>query len=102
VFQVVEVWKGRAGFGKLLVELTPDSEGRREGHTPELLKRLAPGLNLIVFASKRGQRFTAFAYTNGTWFQLIGQAGDDPATVRWSFTHCEPYLRRTFKGATAE
>ena len=50
--------------------------------------------------SKLNKRYTAFGYTNGTWFQMIGQAEDDPAKVRWGFTHCEPYLRRTFKGTT--
>src|SRR5262249_49322641 len=37
---------------------------------------------------------------NGTWMQLTGVKDGD--TVRWSFTHLEPYLRRTYKGTTAE
>jgi outer membrane protein assembly factor BamB len=102
VLQIEEDLKGKAPFRKLPIHLAADSEGQREKHTGKLLKRLAPELPVIVFASKRGKRYTAFGYTNGTWFQFIGQAGDEPATVRWSFTHCEPYLRRTFKGATAE
>ncbi|HLJ92183.1 MAG TPA: PQQ-binding-like beta-propeller repeat protein [Gemmataceae bacterium] len=99
--QIRDDLKGKAPFRTLPVPLTPDTQGERAGDTPRLLKRLAPDLTLIVFASQRGKRFTAFAYTEGTWFQMIGQVGDDSA-IRWSFTHCEPYLRRTFHGTTAE
>jgi outer membrane protein assembly factor BamB len=102
VLRVADDLKGKAPFRNLSVSLIADREGQREGHTPKLLKRLAPGLTVIVFISKRDKRFTAFAYSNGTWFQLIGQTGEDPAAIRWSFTHCEPYLRRTFKGTTAD
>src|SRR5262249_19047942 len=102
VLQVANDLKGKAPYRKLAVSLTADGEGQRGEHTPKLLKRLTPGLTVIVFASKRGQRYTAFAYSNGTWFQLIGQTEEDPSAVRWRFTHCEPYLRRTFKGTTAE
>jgi outer membrane protein assembly factor BamB len=66
------------------------------------LKRLARDLRVIIFTSRRGKRYTAFAYSNGTWFQLVGRTGDDPATVHWNFTHCEPYLRRTFHGTTED
>jgi outer membrane protein assembly factor BamB len=102
VLQVQDDLKGKAPFRRLPVNLTGDSEGQKEKHTPQLLKRVAPRVGLVVFVSQRGKRYTAFGYTNGTWFQLLGQAGDDPASVTWSFTHCEPYLRRTFKGTTAE
>ncbi|HEV3117066.1 MAG TPA: PQQ-binding-like beta-propeller repeat protein, partial [Gemmataceae bacterium] len=97
-----ETLKGKVPFEKLPINLTGDSEGQREQHTSKLLKRLAKDLDLVIFTSKRGKRYTAFGYTNGTWFQVIGQAEDDSARVRWSFTHCEPYLRRTFKGTTDE
>src|SRR5207245_1696451 len=102
MLRVADILKGKAAFEKLPINLTADSEGQREQHTAKLLKRLANDLELVVFASKRGKRYTAFGFTNGTWFQVIGQVEDDPAKVRWSFTHCEPYLRRTFKGTTEE
>jgi hypothetical protein len=102
MLQVTEDLKGQAPFRKLAINLVPDSEGQREEHTSKLLKRLGPDLTLIVFTSKRGKRYTAYAYTNGTWFQMIGQTADGPVAIRWNFTHCEPYLRRTFKGTTAE
>ncbi|MFL5243917.1 MAG: PQQ-binding-like beta-propeller repeat protein [Gemmataceae bacterium] len=100
VLAIEKQLKGKATFEKLLVNLTGDSEAKKLDHTPQLLKRLAPKLTLIIFATKNGKKYTAFAYTNGTWFQLIGEEADK--TVRWSFTHCEPYLRRTFKGSTAD
>ncbi|MCS6852430.1 MAG: PQQ-like beta-propeller repeat protein [Gemmataceae bacterium] len=101
VLVVGEPLKGQAPFTRLPINLTGDSEAQKEKHTPQLLKRLAVDLPVLLFASQRGKRWTAFGYTNGTWFQLIGHVGDDQ-TVRWAFTHCEPYLRRTFKGTTAE
>src|SRR5436309_2926718 len=71
-------------------------------HPPQLLKRLAPKIPLVLFVNQRENRLTAFGYTNGTWFQMVGQKGEDGQRVVWAFTHCEPYLRRTFKGTTAE
>jgi outer membrane protein assembly factor BamB len=102
VFVVDEDLKGKAPFRRLAVNLKGDSEAEKEKHTPQLLKRLAPRLPLVLFVNRRGNRFTAFAYSNGTWFQVVGQKSDGDEAIRWSFTHCEPYLRRTFKGTTAE
>src|SRR5205807_9188853 len=59
-------------------------------------------LPLVVFANQLGMLYFVFVYTNGTWFQVKGETVSDAEPVRWSFTHCEPYLRRTFKGTTAE
>lgn len=103
VLQVEEDLKGKTPFRKLTVNLTGDSEGIKEHQSTQLLKRMAADLPVVVFTSKRGKRYTAFGYTNGTWFQMIGHVDpDEAATVRWGFTHCEPYLRRTFKGPTAD
>lgn len=101
VFTLDENFKGKAPFQRLAVNLKGDSEAEKEKHTPQLLRRLAPGLPVVLFVNERGSRYTAFAYTNGTWFQMAGRKDDD-GTVRWTFSHCEPYLRRTFKGTTAE
>jgi hypothetical protein len=105
MLKVGDQLKGKAPFDKLAVNLTGDSDARKHKHTAQLLKRLAPDLPLVVFANPnpRGSRYDALAYTNGTWVQMIGHVDkDSPAKVRWQFTHCEPYLRRTFKGTTAE
>lgn len=100
VFTVEEDLKGKAPFRRLAVGLAGDAEARKANQAPQLLKRLAPKLPLVIFAVQIGQDFMAFVYTNGTWFQIAGQKTDDG--VRWSFNHFEPYLRRTFKGPTAE
>jgi outer membrane protein assembly factor BamB len=100
VLKLDEDLKGKAPFHKLPVNLTADSEGQREQHTAKLLKRLEPDLPLVIFATRKGKRYLASGYTNGTWFQLIGYVEGDPPTVRWSFTHFEPYFRRTFKDST--
>lgn len=102
VLEVFEHLKGQAPFQRLSVNLTGDSEAQKEKQTGQLLKRLRPGLQLIVFCSQRGKRWTAFGYTHGTWFQMVGQVADEPDRLTWAFTHCEPYLRRTFKGTTEE
>jgi outer membrane protein assembly factor BamB len=75
--------------------------GDKEKHTPEFLKRIAPKLPVVLFVTNREQGFLVFGYTNGTWFQVIGTQ-DDGKKVRWAFTHCEIYFRRTFSGTTQE
>lgn len=97
---VGENLKGKAPFGKLVVHLKGDTEADKAKQMPQLLKRLAPKLPLVLFVSPRDKDYTALAYTNGTWFQLTGT--DDAGATRWAFTHCEPYLRRTYKGTTTE
>jgi hypothetical protein len=92
-----EEWKGKAGFEQLPVNLT----GNKEKHTPKLLKRVAPKTPVIAFIRQQDKRSRMMlAYTNGTWFQVIGTTDDK--TTRWAFTHCEIYLRRTFRGTTPE
>jgi outer membrane protein assembly factor BamB len=86
--------KGQPTFATLSVSLTGDDQGQKERE--QLLKRLSKDLPLVVFASQSGKGYVAFGYSNGTWFQMVGQG------TQWRFTHCEPYLRRTFKGTTAE
>jgi outer membrane protein assembly factor BamB len=100
VLKVSEQLKGKTDLARLPVNLTGDSEATKGKHSELLLKRLAPELSLVVFATKQDKKYTAFAYTNGTWFQMIGEEAD--GAVRWSLTHGEPYFRRTFKGSTAD
>ena len=102
VLAVDEVLKGKPPFKKLAVNLTGDADSQQKKETPLLLKRVAPKLPLVLFVNQNGKSFTAFAYSNGTWFQMAGQQADDGDVLRLPFTHVEPYLRRTFKGTTAE
>jgi outer membrane protein assembly factor BamB len=97
---IAEDLKGKAPFRNLAVNLKGDRDSQKTKDTERLLKRLAPDLSLILFINKNEQTFTVFGYSNGTWFQILGKSAEDK--VAWSFTHLEPYLRRTFKGTTAE
>jgi outer membrane protein assembly factor BamB len=100
ILAVDENLKGKAPFAKVPILLKGDAEAARSKQVPQLLRRVAPKLPLVLFVVQREKDFTALAYTNGTWFQLVGTATDDGP--RWRFTHCEPYLRKTFKGPTAD
>jgi outer membrane protein assembly factor BamB len=102
VLAVGEALKGKPPFRKVAVNLTGDADSVKKKETPLLLKRLAPKLSLVLFVNQNDKHFTAFAYSNGTWFQLAGERTDDGDVLRLPFTHIETYLRRTFKGTTAE
>src|SRR5262245_16811952 len=100
VLLVEDDLKGKATFRRLAINLKGDADAEKGKQTPQLLKRLAPKLPLVVFAVEQDKGYLALAYTNGTWFQMRGDK--DGETIRWSFNHFEPYLRRTFKGTTDE
>ena len=102
VLTVDETLKGKPPFKKLAVNLTGDTDSQKKNEKPVLLKRVAPKLPLLLFVNQNGKSFTAFAFTNGTWFQMAGERADDGDVLRLPFTHIEPYLRRTFKGTTPE
>src|SRR5262249_32316114 len=92
--------KGKFPFKRLPINLTGDSDADKLKHRPMLLKRVAQKLPVVVFATqKKGKEneFIAFVYTNATWFQMTGEKPADADAARWSFTHIEPYLRRTYK-----
>lgn len=89
--------KGEAPFQRIPINLTGD----KQKHTPQLLKRIAPELQLVVGVKKQPDgKLMLLAFSNGTWFQVLGQTEGDQ--TRWAFTHCEIYLRRTFAGTTEE
>jgi len=89
--------KGKSPFQRLPINLAGD----KQKHTPQLLKRIAPDLPIIIGIKKQDDgKFMLLAYSNGTWFQALGQT--EGGETRWAFTHCEIYLRRTFAGSTEE
>ncbi len=102
VLKLDEKLKGDPPFDRLPVNMTGDEEAKKGEHTKLMFERLDPGRKVVVFASKKGKRYNAMAFTEGTWFSMQGAVDDDGKTVRWAFLHGEPYLRRTFKGTTAE
>jgi outer membrane protein assembly factor BamB len=78
----------------------PDEDGQKD-HVPQMMKRLANDLPVVVFIEARKKRQTIMAYSNGTWFR-VQYEGQEPGKEPWRFLHCETYLRRTFKGTTDE
>jgi outer membrane protein assembly factor BamB len=103
---VGEQLKGKLPFTRLPINLTGDSQAQKSKDPILLRKRLAPKLAVIGFANHRllargDKRYELLVFSNGTWFHVIGRPGGKGAPVRWAFTHCEPYLRRTFAGSTA-
>jgi outer membrane protein assembly factor BamB len=100
VLAVDEALKGKPGFKSMPVLLAGDVGAVKRKEPPLLLKRLAEKLPLVVFVTKSDDEYTAFGYSNGTWFSMTGVKVD--GELRWSFSHLEPYLRRTYKGTTRE
>lgn len=101
VLTVEKTLKGKSELTRIPINLKGDAESDKEMQTPQLLKRLAPELPVVAFVQKQPEGgYMMLAFTNGTWFQVLGKGeGKD---LRWAYTHCEIYLRRTFKGTTAE
>jgi outer membrane protein assembly factor BamB len=102
VLTVTQDLKGTAPIRRLPINAKGDDEATKGNHIPQLMKRLAPDLPVLLFVNQRGKNYNAFAFTNGTWFHLSYKQTGEPSEVAWSLTHGEPYLRRTFKGTTAE
>src|SRR5262245_1398019 len=92
--------KGKSPFRSIPMLLKGDSESEKQKQSPEIVKRLPKDTPLVLFISDKKDRQIGFAYSNGTWFQFLGEK--DGESYRWGYTHAEPYLRRTFKGTTAE
>jgi hypothetical protein len=92
-----EQLKGTNPFTRIPINL----KGDKQQHTPQLLKRIAPQVPVVVGIKKQDDgKYMMLVFTNGTWFQVLGQTDGDQ--TRWAFTHCEIYLRRTFSGTTDE
>src|SRR5262245_23625680 len=95
-----ETLKGKVPGKKMPVLLQGDKRAEKLKESPQLLKRLAVKLPVVVFGNKREDAYPAIVYSNGTWFSLTGTLVE--GELRWSFTHLEPFLRRTYAGTTAE
>jgi outer membrane protein assembly factor BamB len=101
VFSVKEDLKGKFDLRRINVVIRPDQDAVKDNHVPQLLKRLAPELPLVLFISSEDKSLKSYAFTNGTWIQLLGNRVDKDRVV-WSLTHGEPFLRKMYKGTTAE
>jgi outer membrane protein assembly factor BamB len=102
LFKLEKQLKGQAPFERLAVNMTGNAEAQKAGDTKTILDRLHPSRKLVLFVSQRGKKYNAMAFVEGSWFSLQGTIDEKDKTVRWAFQNGEPFLRRTFKGTTAE
>jgi len=102
VFKLDRKLKGEPPFERLPVNMTGDDEGKKAGDTKAVFDRLDTSRQLVFFVRKQGKLYNAKVFTEGTWFSMYGTLDDDGKTVRWAFLHGEPFLRRSFKGTSAE
>lgn len=113
VFKVDENLKGKLPFEKLATALPEDpKDSKRENNqASRLVKRLAVDLPVVFFADQgvspvfgkvREEGTVLFMYSNGTWVQFGANAKVEGTKMPIRFHHFEPYLRRAFKGTTAE
>ena len=102
IFKVEKKLKGEVPFDKLPVNMTGNAEAKKVGDTKKMFERLDDTRKVVFFVKERAGTFNAKAFVEGTWFSVQGT--EDPAdkVVRWAFQCGEPFLRRTFKGTTAE
>jgi len=99
---LTEEIKGKAPFSKLPINCKVDApKTAKENQIPELLKRFGPDLDVVFFIKPRGKLYLAFAFTNGTWFQMNGTQTESDKAV-FTLVSAEPYFRKTFKGSTDE
>jgi hypothetical protein len=89
----VRTLKGQAAWASSQIRLAGGDDRKQ---VPVIEARLTPGRQVLVF-TKNG-RFS-LCYVEGTWFRVVPPA--DPKAPR-QFVHLEPYLRRTYRGTSAE
>lgn len=93
--------KGTSDRQRVTLDMTGDAVAQEAGQPKQLAERLTPGIDVILFGSIRAGRTSIVGYSNGTWFRMSADAKAGTATAA-TFTHFEPYLRRTFRGTTSE
>jgi len=102
VFKVERPLKGRPPYERLAVNMTGNDESKKANDTQIIFDRLDESRQLVFFVSKRGKNHNAKVFVEGSWFSVHGTEDPTDKTVRWAFQNGEPFLRRTFKGSSAE
>ena len=106
VLAVEESLKGKPDFERMPINLVGNEEAKKDKHSAILLDRIQAGQSIVLFASlnRKKDKYVTTAFSEGTWFSLEGriEKDGDKTVVRWGLENAEPYLRRTFKGTTAE
>ncbi|HEY1186152.1 MAG TPA: hypothetical protein VGE74_00785, partial [Gemmata sp.] len=102
VFKLDKKLKGEPPFERIPVNMTGNAASQKTGDTKTVFARLDQTRELVFFVRKQGKTYNAKVFVEGSWFSVYGQLDAGGKTVRWAFLHGEPYLRRTFKGTSAE
>src|SRR6266545_466420 len=102
VFTVEKKLKGEPPFDRIPMNMAGDDEGKKAGDTRTIFDRLDTSRQLVFFIRKQGKIYNAKVFVEGSWFSAYGTLDNDGKTIRWAFLHGEPFLRRTFKGTSAE
>ncbi len=101
-FKLEKNLKGEAPFERIPVNMTGNAEAQKSNDTKTILERLDTTRKVVFFVSKRGKKYNAMAFVEGSWFSMQGTQDETDKLVRWAFQNGEPYLRRTFKGSSTE
>ena len=103
---ITEDIKGKAAFRALPINCKiADEKVVKENQIEPLLKRFGPEIDIIFFvnAPAAGRKnLITFAFTNGTWFQILGTPTGEKDQFVFSLKSAEPYFRKSFKGSTEE
>src|SRR4029077_15876187 len=83
VLTVQEDLKGKVGQRRLPVMVKVDAKAENQNYIPAILKRLAANQEIILFVQERGKKSIGFAFTNGSWFHVLGERVDKDKAV-WS------------------
>src|SRR5262245_27445580 len=85
VFKPEKNLKGESPFDRIPVNMTGTPESQKTGDTKTVLDRLDASRKVVFFVSKRGKKYNAMAFVEGSWFSLQGTIDDADKTVRWGF-----------------
>src|SRR2546430_3418037 len=84
VFKLDKKLKGEAPFERIPVNMTGDDEAKKDNDTKIILDRLDASRKVVFFVSKRGKKYNAMAFVEGSWFSVQGTQDEDGKTVRWA------------------
>jgi outer membrane protein assembly factor BamB len=98
----VEDIKGKSPYRVLPINCkVDDAKTAKENLIEPLLKRFGPEMDVIFFiAAPRGKSHITFAFTNGTWFQMLGTKLGDKGEIVFSLKSAEPIFRKAYSGTT--
>lgn len=96
---LIEDITGAAPEREVPINLTGDPNGKPLPSSPrDVTDRVKADMQAVVFFVDDLSNPFALIYVEGSWYRISRNAGDKA----WRYLYPEVYLRRTFKGTTAE